>query len=63
MQTAEENPGFGHYILVFDWGGNLKRTYVAELGIRSLAVDENTGLLYLAGYNEEEMKLYVASME
>lgn len=62
-QTAQENPEFGHRILVFDWSGNLKKTYFAELGIRSLAVDENRNVLYLAGYDEEGMKLYVASMK
>ena len=62
-QTAYENPGFGHRILVFDWLGSLKKTYFSQLGIRSLAVDEDANLFYLAGYDEEEMSLYVASME
>lgn len=62
-QTAYENPGFGHKILVFDWFGNLKKTYFSQLGIRSLAVDEDANLFYLAGYDEEEMNLYIASIE
>lgn len=62
-QTANENPEFGHSILVFDWSGNLKETYFVDMGIRSLAVDESNNVLYLAGYDEGEMKLYVASMK
>ena len=43
--------------------GNLKETYFVDMGIRSLAVDESNNVLYLAGYDEGEMKLYVASLK
>lgn len=61
--TALENPAFGFHLLKYDWMGNLKKSYVSEIGIRSIAVDEKANLLYLAGYNGDEIKLYVASLD
>ena len=62
-QTALDNPGFGHYILVYDWNGSLVKTYVSDLGIRSIAVDEVQGIFYLVGYDGEEMMLYSALVD
>lgn len=61
-QTVRDNPEFGRYILKYDWKGNMINTYIAPIGIRSLAVDEAQGLFYIAGYHDDEMVLYVAAI-
>lgn len=59
-QTALDNPGFGEYILKYNWEGSLLEKYKFDVGIRSLAVDERNGILYYIGYVDDELKLFTA---
>lgn len=57
-ETAIDNPELGQFILKYDWNGNLLATYKANMGLRSLAVDEASGRVFLIGYINSEMKLF-----
>lgn len=51
-ETAEDNPMFGKYILVFNWEGKLCKSYQLNLSLRCLAVDEKLGVIYVVACTE-----------
>lgn len=57
-ETAVDNPELGRYLLKYDWNGRLLHRYGFDKGIRSLAVDEASGTVFLVCYVDDEMKLF-----
>ena len=52
-ETAVDNPMLGKIIIVFDWKGELCKSYRLDINLRCLAVDEDKKIIYVAACKDE----------